>query len=324
MSRTSTLGRFRRRLLGVPISETTCRRRRFRCHEESMKTRIEWIGETFLTGYHSALSNGLSPQLTKDLDAIDGEIRGFAVEGAAMGLALMDRIWLPKPSRIERFLEGYGRAHIYMVHVGVGWMWARIPWRRQSDQKRLDPVLSWLAMDGWGFHQAYFGFSDQRHWATPPSRLNGYERRAFDQGMGRALWFTNGGNPALIADSVAGFAQSRQMDLWSGVGLAAAYAGIISEAALTALAQHAGPFRPALAQGAAFAAKARLRAGNATEYSRLASRKLCGLSIEAAAQATDAALENLPARNDEPAYEVWRARLRHHFRGLVRLQEVQQ
>jgi hypothetical protein len=48
---------------------------------------------------------------------------------------------------------------------------------------------------------------------------------------------------------------------------------------------------------------------------------LCGLSASDAAAVTDAALENLPANEAEPAFEVWRRRIQDKFareKGLRR------
>jgi hypothetical protein len=75
----------------------------------------------------------------------------------------------------------------------------------------------------------------------------------------------------------------------------------------------ARPFVPQLAQGAAFAAKARQRAGNLKPYHDLACGVLCGLSAAEAAQVSDEALENLPADGAQPAYEIWRQRIQQRF-----------
>src|SRR5213078_3075477 len=105
----------------------------------------------------------------------------------------------------------------------------------------------------------------------------------------------------------------RQGDLWSGIGLASVYAGEVNETTLNLLRDSSGVFRPQLAQGAAFAAKARCRAGNPTAYTERACRALCGLTAAEAALVTDAALENLPDSQFEPAFEVWRRRIQERF-----------
>jgi hypothetical protein len=95
---------------------------------------------------------------------------------------------------------------------------------------------------------------------------------------------------------------------------------------LTQLRARAGPFAPQLAQGSAFAAKARQRAGNLTDYTELATRALCHLSALDAARLCDTTLENLPAHSDPPAYEIWRQRIQRHFQDhkpLHRLERTQ-
>lgn len=62
------------------------------------------------------------------LSSIEPEVRGFAFEGAAMGLALLDHLTPWRRDRFERFLSGPGDRHAYMVHVGAGWVFARLPW----------------------------------------------------------------------------------------------------------------------------------------------------------------------------------------------------
>src|SRR6185436_10369271 len=109
-------------------------------------------------------------------------------------------------------------------------------------------------------------------------------RLAFDQGLGRSLWFSRGMDATAIARAIALFAAERRADLWSGVGLAAAYAGGVDEAELGALRKQGAGFEAQLAQGAAFAAEARERAGNAAPHTTLACEVLCGTSPARAAE----------------------------------------
>ena len=101
--------------------------------------------------------------------------------------------------------------------------------------------------------------------------------------------------------------------MWSGIGLAATYAGMLDVQGLRLLANMAGPYRPHICQGATFAAKARQRAGNSTPYTDLATRTLCGISVVEAALLCDSTLENLPLNLPEPAYEIWRRRIQGYF-----------
>jgi len=278
-----------------------------------MQSRLEEVGAAFLTGYNLAVECADAELLCASLHQIDHELKGFAFEGASMGLALLDWLAPWKARLLNRMMEGEGNSHIYMLHVGAGWLGARLPFGFRRTLRRLDPLLRWLAFDGWGFHEGFFHWQNYIEGQPAPKQLCGYERRVFDQGLGRSFWFVNGGNAELIAETISGFVPERQPDLWSGIGLAATYAGIATEESLTYLRSHCGTFVPDLAQGAAFAAKARDRAGNATDYTGFATRILCNTSVAEAAQITDAAVENLSGTSDEPAYEIWRRRIQRRL-----------
>src|SRR5438105_373001 len=101
-----------------------------------MRARLEQIGEAFLMGYHAALEAGQPERLT--LDQSRAELRGFVFEGAAMGFALLDALTPWSATRIIRFLEGAGEDHAYMIHVGLGWIWARLPLGIERMRRRLD------------------------------------------------------------------------------------------------------------------------------------------------------------------------------------------
>ena len=306
---TSSSGRIRRRILGISPGETTFARRGFRGGDAEVRRHLERIGGIFLQGYHAALEEDGPEALVLRLDAVESAFRGFAYEGSAMGLALIDQLTPWRRGRLRWLLDGRCSGHIYMIHVGVGWVLGRLRLRVGRFLARLDPVLRWLALDGYGFHEGYFHWPRSVARRAIPGRLSGYARRAFDQGLGRSLWFVEGADVVRIPSSIAAFTSSRQADLWGGVGLACAYAGGVDRAAIERLRAAAGPYRAQLAQGAAFAAKARQRADNSAEHTALACEILCGLSADEAARVTDEALDDLPPDGAIPAYEVWRRRI---------------
>ena len=122
-----------------------------------------------------------------------------------------------------------------MMHVGLGWALARLRRSVTPYLARLDPLLGWLVVDGYGFHEGYFDWPRYIERRAIPSRLNGYERRVFDQGLGRSLWFVKGADVAAVASAIDTFPSARRDDLWSGVGLACAYAGGCGRAAIESL-----------------------------------------------------------------------------------------
>jgi|HubBroStandDraft_1064217.scaffolds.fasta_scaffold12059_4 hypothetical protein len=310
------MGWLTNRLLSISEEETRVSRRGFHVRGPAVQLRLEAIGQTFLRGYHAALADQDGAALARSLGSVDAELQGFAFEGAAMALTLLDNLTPVNRGRFQRFLRGDGSPHLYMLHVGAGWALARLPWLRwrvNSFVSTLDPLARWLALDGYGFHQGYFYWPDSVSRQRVPRGVAGYARRAFDQGLGRSLWFVEGADAPRIAATIGAFPQVRQPDLWSGVGLACAYAGGRDTAHIQLLREAAGPYLAQAAQGAAFGAKARERAGNPAPHTGLACDILCGVSAQAAADVTDNALLDLPQDGVEPAYEIWRQRIQKHL-----------
>ena len=229
--------------------ETSFTRRGFRSGDPQIRQHLERIGRIFVHGYHAALAEDRPERLALGLNRLEPELHGFAFEGAGMGFCLLDLLTPWNCDRLGRFLVGPAAPHAYMVHVGAGWALAQL--RRRVDRAftRLDPLLGWLAVDGYGFHHGYFRWPDSVERQRVPRRLSGYARRAFDQGLGRSLWFVEGAEGDRISATIARFPQARHADLWSGVGLACAYAGGVDRAAIEALVLLAGAHHPQFAQG---------------------------------------------------------------------------
>lgn len=304
------------KIFQISPEETQFLRRGFRITCHKTVERLESVGKNFLFGYHSALAAENTAALAKKLNLIEPFYRGFAFEGAAMSLALLDNLLFFRKKLLSEFLAGTGEAHVYMAHVGIGWAFARLPWFRfriLPTIANFDPLFKWLILDGFGFHEGYFHSSKYFRSNTSLNFLPGYALNAFVQGLGRSLWFVEGADAEKISGAIAEFPNSLRGDLWSGVGLACAYAGGISEAEIKKLKLAANAYLPNVAQGAAFAAKARQRAGNPSEQTELACRVFCCRASDEAALTTDEKLKNLPPDADVPAYEIWRRRIQNEF-----------
>ncbi len=311
-----SLSRIRRFFLGISTDEASFARRGFRASDANARLQLERVGRNFLDGYHAALEEDDLNNLTCRLQDVEAESRGFAFEGAAMGLALLDHLTPWRRDRLRIFLDGPGAPHIYMGYVGAGWALAHLGSNVQRALAHFDPLLGWLAVDGYGFHHGYFHPCRSVDEQRTPRNLSGYSLRVFDQGLGRSLWFVEGADVARIVMTIRGFPAARRQDLWSGIGLACAYAGGVDREAIETLTISAGAYLRELAQGAAFAAKSRARAGIPSTHTDLACRILCGVSAEEAAHVTDVALVDLPADKVPPAYEVWRQRIQDVFKKV--------
>jgi hypothetical protein len=276
------------------------------------------FGKMFLTGYGYGAEARSCAEAEERLEDIPRQFRGFAYEGAAMSFTLLDAIPLGGGGRFTSFLAGRASDHVYMAYIGAGWAMARLPAPLWSRITAPDPLLRWLVLDGYGFHQAYFHTGRYVHerfqpasFRWPPGGPAWYANRVIDQGIGRAMWFVAGADAELAATMVDRFPEPRRGDLYSGAGLAACYAGGAGPDELRRFMKRAGSFGPQVAQGAAFAAAARVQAGLVTPHTELASEVLCGMTPDDAAQVCALALPDLSQLPDDgpPAYEVWRQRI---------------
>jgi hypothetical protein len=300
----SAAGTVRTLLIGIRSEESVFRRPGF---APEAWPRFRPVAHSLVAGYHATLEDSSLPVLVPRLDAVAPELRGFAYEGAGMALAALDVV-APWKRRLQEFVDGPGAPHLYPIYVGVGLALARLKRRPERHLAGLDPVLGWVIVDGYGFHAGFFQTRRYLQGRAAPPRLSPYAMRVFDQGLGRALWFSGGAVVDRIAATVDGFPPVRQAELWSGIGLASAYGGGTDRAGLHALRAAAGPYRAQLARGAATAAGGRAHAGNPAEHTELACEVFCGLPARDAAAVMDRARENLPGDGAEPAYEVWRQR----------------
>jgi hypothetical protein len=262
-----------RRLLTLPPSSASLDRLGFttgNAEDTAVRGRLDKVLEAFVHGYNQCLAiddpEELSATLRRELDA---HHVGFAFEGAGMGYALLDLLapWrLNRPGRLRAFLDGPGRDHDYIAAVGAGLAVARLPWGRRlwaSYSRHLDPMIAWCLPDGWGFHEGLFHPSRyvDGH-AEPPASLSAFARQLFDSGLGRSLWWSQGAEPRRIAQAIAGFAPGRRPEMWCGIGVAAAYAGGVQDAALLDLDGLAGPFRNDFLSGIPFATRMRQKGRN--------------------------------------------------------------
>ncbi|MFC4032407.1 DUF1702 family protein [Streptomyces polygonati] len=320
---TSPLRSLRRRVLTPNDSETELSVRGFHVKDAPARDLLETVGRTFLRGYAYAAEASEPAEAEERLEELPSRFRGFGYEGAAMGFAVRDGLPFGRHDLVETFARGRGRDHIYMVYVGVGWAMARLPRFRWPVVNVTDPLLRWLVLDGYGFHQAYFKTQKYVHqqyrepsFPWPAEGPRWYADRAIDQGIGRALWFIGGTDPVEVARLIDRFPEPRHEDLYSGAGLAATYAGGVTEQELLTFRELSGPHLPLVAQASAFAATARFEAGLLVPHTDLATKVLCGMPAVQAHEISAAAKPVPPFSGDTPAYEVWRQRIAAQFASV--------
>jgi enediyne biosynthesis protein E3 len=293
-----------RRLLRLSRAEASFDTRGFAVVDPLRRLALEETGRAFIDGYNVALSTTRVVNIVEHVDGVSAANRGFAVEGAAMGAAIVDALQM-RGHLLAALLEAFEQNFTYLIHVGAGWSFAYVPWRRYQIVRLLDPIHSWLAFDGLGFRDTYFHHTEiLAGWRR---RVSSYALHAYDQGVGRALWFAAGGTPTKATDLIRGFPVGRQSDLWSGLGLAMAYAGPVNAREIEDAFQRAGRHDFSFAQGIAFACEARVRASCVPSHTDVAARAVSGADAEFLAQLTRDARASLSGSfGDLPPYELWR------------------
>ncbi|WP_017598714.1 DUF1702 family protein [Nocardiopsis lucentensis] len=313
-----------RALLAPPLADVGFAHRGFPGRDSPAARSLERIPEAVVCGFEWGMETRHLEEAEHRLETVDAALRGFAYEGTTMAFTVRDALPVGGSDRTRDLMDGPARPHTFLAYIGIGFAMARLPrrlWRSvlpELTDNPYHPTMSWLAVDGYGFDLAYF---DTRRWVdrqdTPHTYpwlgAPDYFPRAFDQGVGRALWFIHGARCAAVADAVRAFPERRRPDLWSGVGLAAAFAGGAESGPLTDLLRAAGPDAPHLAQGAVFAAKARVYSGCVPDHTESVVRALTGLGTAAAAALADDHAVEPGERGGVPAYEVWRSGIREHF-----------
>jgi len=272
-----------------------------------------------MQGFRAMLEDDRFDVLVPRLNEFDVDIRGFAYEGAGLGLTLFD-FFLPWRKRLQAFVHGPGAPYIIPLYIGAGLALGRLLGRRSG--RRLEkfvarlknPVFRWMVVDGYGFYKGFFARRLYLEDKVVPAHFSPYGRRVFDQGLGRSIWFANGENVDQVIKMIAAFPQARRVDLWSGAGFACAYAGSPMERrALEILRSAAGSYKVQLALAGTLAAKRRYGFGHITPQTELACQVFCGLSGEIAARIANESLENLPTDDVEVPAKIWRERIEARF-----------
>ncbi|HEX3588111.1 MAG TPA: DUF1702 family protein [Pseudonocardiaceae bacterium] len=331
----TTLGALRRRILTPPLTDVTFAERGFPVQDTDATRKLESIPQSVICGFEWAMEARDLWEIERRLNLVDPEMRGFAYEGATMGFTVRDVMPGGRRDRTRELLLGPGHEHIFLAYIGVGFAMARLPrvlWRKvlpDLDESPYHPTMSWLAVDGYGFDRAYFQTATwvDEQYVCAPYPWQGrpdYFPRAIDQGIGRALWFINGAVASSVVKAVDRFPEHRRADLWSGVGLAATFAGGSTERGLTAVRHGAGEeYQPDLALGMAFAVKARTYAGFVPPHTEIAASALGGVSVAQTVAITDDAEVREHDDGDLPTYELWRQDIRSRFTaGQQRLERA--
>ncbi|MBF6329481.1 DUF1702 family protein [Nocardia transvalensis] len=310
----SPIGPLRSLLLGTRAVPDPLNRPHFAAPSPATAAELERVSLHLSQAIDFAVRSKNNDEVIAHLAGVPEQYQGFAYEGAATGLAVLDAL-TPGGHRAADMFSGPTAKHDLTMYVGVGLSYGRVPKPLWGKAFPKHPVYRWLTLDGFGFYNAFFRTEkyvigrhvEQRfpRWMGNPEPL----RRAADQGLGRALWFICGGSVELLAQRISQFEPHRHGDLWNGVGIATTFAGGVEAADLKAISELVPQFRADLAGGCAMVAKIREKTGTPTPHTEAAVNTYCGCSIGEAAALIDKALGEIPSDGSAASYQLWRQRV---------------
>jgi hypothetical protein len=305
----------------LPKKEASFERHGFPGLASPSRRHLEYVIETFITGFNLAVETPVPSELTTRLEAsCPSPYLGFAYEGVGLWLSIADLMLPWTPSRLASFTKDVAPRFDFIAMVGAGFALARLPFgkrRIESYQERLDPFTAWCLADGYGFHQGFFHWQKFVSGREPsPASLNPQNRALFDAGIGRSFWWVHGANPEAIARAIGVFAPERRPEMWTGIGTALAYAGGGPAGDAEQLLALAGEHAVDLRIGVALGANMRQRGGNPAAWTDAACQSVLNAPMVDASDVVDAEVKAYLASWDgqersmrEGCYLALRARL---------------
>lgn len=295
---------------------------------QSAQEHLAQLWHVLCTGYRIGARCNADDAWTR-LNSSPLAARGILYEGAALAAAVLD---LKKPQPRLRLLDllRIDADHLYIApgHAAIGMAIARCRQPLAPAIMAAHPYLRWSVMNGYGFYKGYFDWqsSISRQETLPDQFLSGMPdrffdtaRQVYDQGLGRSLWFLYAAQVEEIAAAVNAFPDTRQNDLWTGVGIACTFAGGAPAAALEVLKTFTDTHLPFLAQGAALAARIRGRDSSFDSYSNAACKVIWKMEPAKVATAAESAWQQLGASGSPAEHELiymdWLAQIRQNFNG---------
>lgn len=189
---------------------------------------------SFLHGYQKALDSS-SSSLSTLLNHLPSERLGFALEGAALAMVMLDELG-DSGEHLSHLLAGRSVVEQTLCAIGAGWASARLRRPLSWLPKGLDSKYRSAVTDGYGFHQ---GFFNSHHFNCGGFQVQSIDvSEFFDIGLGRALWFTKLGRVQAIAQVIDDLPIARKIRFWQGVGVACAFSSNrVQEPVLTCFAK---------------------------------------------------------------------------------------
>lgn len=242
-------------------------------------------------------------ELIARLNVYEPEFRSVAFEAAAMCVAL--NYFLKGNSLLswKEFLKLSGGKHNTQIHIGMGWALAQQAAEPTAYLKECPPMMRYRLMDGYGYYEGIFRKRKTIISRQAPDWNDETAKSAYDQGLGRSIWYLNGGKPKEVQQMMEGFEERRMRDLWRGLGIALCYVGGVDEHIIYKIKSAAGKYLPQFSAGVLMAAASRVEADSVNQDTKVVATRVCNKTPQELWKESNVIKTNL--ETDENAYAKW-------------------
>lgn len=276
--------------------------------EKEISFRIEKIKTIFQTAKEISTAEKSLDTLIDYLETTDPEFRSIAYEGASMAIAQL-AIEKDNTLTIWHTFNQRACAHAAQTHAGLGWAIALQNCSVLPFLETLSPLLRFRVLDGYGYYEGIFRQRSSIKNQKSPEEFDSKMLQAYDQGIGRSLWYSSKGDVKKLEELISIFPSDRHAALWIGIGVASAYVGGCDENLLRSLLSASQKYKTQLATGSALAARARVQANAITGDVELACRIWCHISAQEAMLFTVEA-EPSSSLNPNDSYALWLSQIK--------------
>jgi len=253
---------------------------------KKISERIELIVLTFQVGRKFAEGIHDQMDLVCQLKEVDEEYRSMAFEGASMAIAIRSLEANDGCQMWSEFLDS-NIEYATQIMIGYGWAIGEKGISPEGVLGALDPMIQGRALDGYGYYMGLFKRRISIRTQQIPEDVPDDLLLAYDQGIGRSLWYISKGDLQMLGRMMESFPEYRQKHMWLGLGVACPIVGGYDVFHLKQLGELAGDFKFQLATGCTLAARSSIASNTENIYLDQACELWLNCSKTEAAKLTD-------------------------------------
>jgi hypothetical protein len=278
----------------------------------NVEKRIACIQRVFMEVQNYMYEDPPPQDVTLFLDREPNEFRPVAYESASMMIGIKE---LSSGGPLAEWKKFYSLAkEMYPAHVevGLGLAFGKLEFSPTPHLDSLNLLMPWMIFDGLGY---YYGLFKGRRTVINhivPDFLNDDQKRGFDQGLGRRLWYIAKGEVKEVVGLVQSFPDIRHADLWRGIGIACGFVGGNDKNKLEQLMKYTRSVRKHFCAGISMAAISRILSESITEDIEFTYSLLCGKSMQNAILDTSNFIKSIEPTSDI-FFPHWITQLENEF-----------